>query len=94
MAAKACILKLIEITPHGMHKANLLDSLPNHLRDTSILDDLLTDLINDGSVLVNNSLVQRNYPSIIQFANQLTDERIRDVFLARLSGKTLQDMDI
>ena len=44
------------------------------------------------AVEVGEIMIRRQYPSIVYHAMQITDERIREILQARLSGKILQEI--
>ena len=91
-AAKNAILRFLEMYQNGLSHDSLQQEMPNHINNTSILSELLHDLSNDGIIAIMGLSIQKSHPSVLQFAQHLPDERMRNVFLARLSGKTLQEI--
>lgn len=90
--AKATILELIEGNGSEISKSNLAEHLPHHLSNTTILEELLLELEAVSAVEIGEVMIVRQYPSVVQFAMQLENDREREVLEARLAGKTLQEI--
>ena len=90
--AKSAILKLIEARNGEISKNNLVDCLPKHLNNTTLLEELLLELEATRAIEIGEAMIRRQYPSVMQFVRQLKDEREKEVILARLEGKTLQEI--
>lgn len=90
--AKTTILQIIESNRNVISKSNLSEQLPNHLSNTTVLEELLLELEAVSAVEIGDIMIYRQYPSIVQFARQIKDDRTRDVIQARLGGQTLQEI--
>lgn len=90
--AKATILRLLEESGGEISKSSLEEQMPQHLGNTTILEELLLELETASAVEVGEVMIVHQYPSIVQFVAQLKDERQREVLEGRLAGKTLQEI--
>lgn len=91
-ALHAKILKMIADNGGEMHQSALETSLPNHLKNTHVLDNALLALERNGKIEIRDSVVYRLYPSIVDFVAQLQDERIQETLQAKLEGKTFYEL--
>lgn len=90
--AKTAIITFIESNGGEISRSNLIDRLPGHLGNTTILEELLLELEAAMAVEVGEVIIRRQYPSILQYVTQLKNEREREVLDSRLLGKTLQEI--
>lgn len=90
--AKAKILQIIEENNNEISKANLEEHLPQHLNNTTILEEILLELEAISAVEIGEVMIYRQYPSVVEFAAHIEDNRIREVVQSRLKGKTLQEI--
>ena len=90
--AKATILQIIEANKNVISMSSLIQQFPKHLSNTTILEELLIELEAASAVDIGDDMIHRQYPSIIQFARQIKDERVREVLQSRLGGQTLQEI--
>ena len=89
---KAKILRIIEENGGEISKATLEEYLPQHLNNTTILEEILLELESISAVEIGEVMIHRQYPSVVQFVMQLQNEREKEVLQARLAGKTLQEI--
>ena len=89
---KAKILKVVEENGGEISKAALEEHLPQHLNNTTIIEEILLELESISAVEMGEVMIRRQYPSVIQFVAQLQNDREREVLQARLAGKTLQEI--
>ena len=89
---KARILQIIEGNNNEISKANLEEHLPQHLNNTTILEEILLELEAISAVEIGEVMIYRQYPSVVEFASQIKENRIREVIQGRLGGKTLQEI--
>ena len=92
--AKAKILQTIEENNNEITKANLEEHLPRHLNNTTILEEILLELEAVSAVEMGEIMIRRQYLSIVEFASQIAEERIREVIQGRIDGKTLQEIGV
>lgn len=90
--AKAKILQIIEENNNEISKANLEENLPQHLNNTTILEEILLELESISAVEIGEVMIYRQYPSVVEFASQIKEDRIREVIQGRIGGKTLQEI--
>lgn len=89
---KTKILKIAEEHGDKIPKATLEACLPQHLNNTTILDEILLELESVSAIRIEEFTIYRQYPSIVQYIAQLPNDRERQVLQARLDGKTLQEI--
>lgn len=90
---KGRILKLIEENGGKISKSALEESLPQHLNNTTILNEILIELESVSAIEIGEVMIYYQYPSIVQYVVQLSDDdRAKQVLQARLDGKTLQEI--
>ncbi len=90
---KGRILKLIEENGGKISKSALEESLPQHLNNTTILNEILIELESVPAIEIGEVMIYYQYPSIVQYVTQLSDDdRAKQVLQDRLNGKTLQEI--
>ena len=90
-AAISSILKLVEAHDRIVY-ASLEQKMPGHLLNTTVIEDCLVELENEGKILQNESEIVRVYPSVMKFVGLIEDERNRKMLIDRFSGKTLDEI--
>ena len=70
----------------------LAQRLPQHLINTTILQDVLIDLEAEGLAYNDNGIILRKYMTCREFAATIRDDRRREVLLMRLQGMTLDEI--
>lgn len=88
--ARRAILRLLEPYEEAVSPEELLKFLP---AGTSIrtLKLLLGDLLRREQITIRNNRVLRRWPTALEFAERLPDQRQRELLLARLGGTTLEE---
>lgn len=89
---KAKILQIIEESNNEISKAVLEERLPQHLNNTTILEEILLELEAISAVEMGEVMVYRQYPSVVEFAAHIENDRVREVIQGRIEGKTLQEI--
>lgn len=89
---KTKILRIIEENGGKISKATLEEHLPQHLNNTTILEEILLELEAISAAEIGEVMIHRQYPSVVQFVMQLQNDREKEVLQARLAGKTLQEI--
>ena len=89
---KARILQLLEEHEGVRSNAFLEKWKPSHLNNTIILKEILLELESACAIEIGENMIYRQFPSITRFVKQLEDVRVKEVLLARLEGKTLQEI--
>lgn len=92
LALNEKILALLEQNNEGLSRKRLGEALPQHLNNTTIIEEALISLENMQRVTMAGHLIKHRYPSVIRFVRQLEDEKLKDMMLARLNGKTLEEV--
>lgn len=85
------LLRLVEEHELGVSAPALLSALPP---DTpgEVLDGLLWELEEQGRIRIQGDLIQRRLPTAVEYAQNIADERTREILLARLRGETLEEI--
>lgn len=89
---KAKILQIVEENNNEISKAALEEKLPQHLNNTTILEEILLELEAISAVEMGEVMIYRQYPSVVEFAAHIENDRIREVIQGRIEGKTLQEI--
>ena len=89
---KATILRIIEGNGGAISKVTLEGKLPRHLNNTTILQEILLELETISAIEIGEVMIERQYPSIVDFATHIKDDRIRDIVQGKIKGKTLQEI--
>jgi len=89
---KAKILQIVEENNNEISKTALEEKLPQHLNNTTILEEILLELETISAVELGEVMIYRQYPSIMEFAAHIENDRIREVIQGKIEGKTLQEI--
>ncbi|HHX94502.1 MAG TPA: hypothetical protein GX691_01580 [Clostridia bacterium] len=76
----------------GMSYAALESKLPEHLKETNIFRDLLHEIYIQGEIIFTESGVERKYPTVLDYALSISDERGRAILVGRLYGEALEKL--
>lgn len=89
---KAKVLLVLESNSDGVSRKSLSDQLPNHLGNTTIVEELLIELEAADMVICGEVMLKRKYPSVLAYVKRLEDEKLRGMLYGRLMGKTLEEL--
>ncbi len=90
-AAKFFILSQIE--SHGeLSKNILIEKMPKHLSNTTITDELLLELEQEKNITIGEAMLQRQYPSFMEYIEKIEDKRLQKLLRERITGKTLNEV--
>ena len=89
---KAKILQIVEENNNEISKTALEEKLPQHLNNTTILEEILLELEAISAVEMGEVMIYRQYPSVMEFAAHIENDRIREVIQGRIEGKTVQEI--
>ncbi len=90
---KEVILQKLKSASFGLSWGELLDLLPDCMKDESLLDSLLEEMERQGSIFSRHDhLYERKYPSAMEYAASLPKETERITLQDRLKGKTLAEI--
>lgn len=89
---KATILQMVEENGGEISKAALEEKLPQHLNNTTILDELLIELETVSAIEMGEVMIKRQYSSIVDFIAHIENDRIREIIRGKIEGKTLQEI--
>lgn len=93
--AKAIILQVIEKRMEGVSRERMERSIPDHLKNTTILDEILIDLENEGKIISDDDILHYIYPSFFKsFSISVSekDQKAIEYLKMRLEGKTLAEI--
>lgn len=88
--ARRAVLRLLEQYEEGVSPEELLKRLPAGT-SLSTLELLLEDLLRREQITLQNHRVLRRWTTALEFADGLSDPRLRELLLARLGGETLEE---
>ena len=91
-ALHAKLLSILEEHEEGVSREKLDERIPRHLRNTTIAEELLISMEQHGELSTNEDVYIRIYPSIVDYVNDIENERNRHIVLDRLNGDTLQEI--
>ena len=90
-AQKKAICDYLEAHDDQASMAEIIDYMETRLANGAVAVSLVEELAGEDKVEQNGSAVVRHYPNATEYAEGLIDERQKEVLLARLSGKTLEE---
>ncbi|MBU3131029.1 hypothetical protein KPL40_01075 [Clostridium gasigenes] len=76
-------------------QATLIDiskSLPNHLLNSSLIDNILINMLKEKIIEEKEGYYRRYYPNLTDCLENLNDKRESIVLINRLNGKTLEEI--
>lgn len=91
-ALHTCLLSLLEAREEGVPYESLTEEIPGHLRNTTIVEEMLLSMEQQDEVRIEDDIYIRQYPSIVDYLRTLEDEKNRQIVLEKLHGKTLQEV--
>ena len=89
--ARRAILRQLEAYEEGVSPEELLRHMPAGT-STQTLKLLLGDLLRREQITLRYNCVCRRWPTALEFAERISDQRHRDVLLSRLRGETLEEI--
>lgn len=89
---KLTILRKLEENEDGISKNTLESLLPNHLNNTTILEEMLLELESNALITVGEVMLYRRWPSAMDYVNSLPEGRDREMTRARILGLTLDEI--
>lgn len=89
---KQKVLLLLDASKEGISRKSLAAQFPNHLNNTTILEEILIELENAHAVAAGEVIVTREYPNVFQALSVIKKDNHRDIFAKRLQGKTLEEI--
>lgn len=89
--ARRALLQLLEPYEERVSTEELLKLLPAGA-PLQTLKLLLEDLLRREQITVQNNRVLRRWPTALEFAERISDQRQRDILLSRLRGETLEEI--
>lgn len=91
-AAKNKIMEICEKYNDELDADFIREKLPFHLSNTMLAEELLLELENENKLRYRNGIYTVVYPTVIEYLSTLEDKRWEAVVLARLQGRTLNDI--
>ena len=91
-AQKKAICDYLEMHEDQASVAEIVGYMQTRLADSAYTVSLLDDLSDEGKVERKGSTVTRSYPRAREFAENLQNDRQREILLARFGGKTLEEV--
>lgn len=91
-ALKEKIMMLLVERGQGLSLEMLHYKLPNHLSNTTIVEEVLLELDADGEIWCKGDIYTRRYMSVSDFLKTITDERWKEIVEKKLQGQTLEQI--
>lgn len=89
---KKFIIKTIEENDSGLSEISLYDQLPRCLKNRELFQSFLQELIQQKVIQMNDDgLYEKRYPTVIEYANEIVDDRASQILKMRLNGMTLEE---
>ena len=87
------LLYILKKNEEGVSLENFMSKVPVHLRNTTIVEEMLLTMEQQNELYLNkNDVYIRIYPSIIDYIKTINDEKKRQILLGKFDGKTLQEI--
>ena len=87
------LLYILKEDKEGTSLANFMSKVPTHLRNTTIVEELLLTMERQNELYLNeDDIYILVCPSIIEYLKTIKDEKKRQIMLDKLNGKTLQEI--
>ncbi len=93
--AKSFILQMIEKRMEGISRERIERSMPDHLKNTTIPDEILVNMENEGKIVSDEDILHYVYPSFVQILSTFDsekDQKAVEYMKLRLEGKTLAEI--
>ena len=93
--AKTFILQMIEKRMEGVSREWIERSMPDHLKNTTIPDEILVNLENEGKIITDDDILHYVYPSFVRILSAFDsekDQKAVEYMKMRLEGKTLAEI--
>lgn len=90
--AKNKIIKICKKHQGDFDADFIREKLPCHLSNTLIVEDLLLELESEGRLKSKDNIYTVHYPSVMDYLETIKNERNKNIVLARLQGRTLEDI--
>lgn len=91
--ARRAVLQLLEQYEEGITPEALLGLFPAGT-GAGTLEGLLSDLDQREQITRQNGHIRRRWPTALEFAERMSDQRQRDILLSRLRGETLEGIGL
>lgn len=89
---KQMVLEHIDLNNNQSCLSVLQNTLPQCLSNTELFHELLQEMESEELIAFDNEFVCRKYPGLLECINQIENEADRNLLIARLNGKTLDEI--
>jgi len=86
------MLSILEGRETGISYEAIMEMMPSHLKNTTIIKEMLLSMENSGELYVEYGNYVRQYPSIVDYITTLGNEKTKNIVLDKLNGMTLQEI--
>lgn len=73
-------------------REDIIEGFPVHLKKRAVVDDIITELMNNGYLDYQNGMYRKVVPSIVAIMKELEPENYRTVLCYRIAGETLDEV--
>ena len=91
-ACKDKIISICHKTGGESEISGIKEKLPEHLTNTTVIEDVLIELENAKRIHYKNGFCNIIYPTVFDFIAEIKDERKKEILLKRLNGQTLEEV--
>lgn len=87
------VFQFIEKKEDGVSERRLFEQLPNCLKNKDFFHQFMLDMLQDKCLVLNEeNLYEKRYPTVLEYVQNIEDERASRILLLLLDGMTLQDV--
>jgi len=90
-AIKSKIMAFLSTFTFGVDKAELMELFTDAIPDYTLIEAIIDEMESEGQIIVGNKIECRKM-TILEYVQQIPNERSRDFFLKRLQGLTLEEI--
>ena len=87
------VFRIIEKKENGISERRLFEQLPNCLKNKELFHQFMLDMIQSKCLVLNEeNLYEKRYPTVLEYVQNIEDERASRIILFLLEGMTLEDV--
>lgn len=87
------VFQFIEKKEDGVSERRLFEQLPNCLKNKDFFHQFMLDMLQDKCLVLNEeNLYEKRYPTVLEYVQNIEDERASRILLLLLDGITLEDV--
>lgn len=91
-AIKNYILSVLKDFEEGINRDRLFENIPNNLFNTIVIESILLEMKSSSQIAIENQIIRIKHISVIEFVQNISDERYQKIAQMRLQGQSLQQI--